>query len=114
MTNRIQSALSEHAFHLITPMHIDDVNGPWQVECNCDATPIQGPSFLGAEAEFAMHQAEAVEAVLFSDEAVARAAQELAWKHLPFGGKPDSYVRLDANASHAAIKIVIAALKGDA
>jgi hypothetical protein len=95
-------------------MHIDDVNGPWQVECNCDAPPVQGPSFLGAEAEFAMHQAEAIEAVLFSDQAIERAASALAWTHLRSGGKPDSYIRLDANATHAAIKIVITALKGDA
>lgn len=55
---QVARVLSEHAFHLITPVDLDDVNGPWQVECNCDSLPIQGPSFLGAEAAFAAHQAD--------------------------------------------------------
>ena len=50
--------LTEHAFHMIHPVNLDEVNGAWQVECNCDAEPIQGPSFLGAEAAFAAHQAD--------------------------------------------------------
>jgi hypothetical protein len=54
--------LTEHAFHMVTPVDLDEVNGPWQVECNCTAAPIQGPSFLGAEQAFAAHQAEALAA----------------------------------------------------
>ena len=52
--------LIEHSFHMITPVRLDEVNGPWQVECNCTADPIEGPSFLGAEQAFAAHQAEAL------------------------------------------------------
>lgn len=54
--------LAEHAFHMITPVDLDEVNGPWQVECNCTADPIQGPGFLEAEAAFADHQANALAA----------------------------------------------------
>lgn len=60
--------LVEHAFHMITPVDLDKVNGPWQVECNCTADPIQGPSFLGAEQAFAAHQAEMLEAEGFAEE----------------------------------------------
>jgi hypothetical protein len=66
-------ALAEHAFHLITPVKLDDVNGPWQVECNCTADPIQGPSYLDAEAAFAAHQAAALSAAGFGLVADAKA-----------------------------------------
>ncbi|WIV32208.1 hypothetical protein QN084_06245 [Paenarthrobacter sp. R1] len=56
----------------------------------------------------------AADAVMFSDEAIERAAREVSWVKLPFGGRPDSFVQLDANAAHAAVKIIVAALKCDA
>lgn len=65
--------LAEHAFHLITPVKLDDVNGPWQVECNCTADPIQGQSYLDAEAAFAAHQADALSAAGFGLVADAKA-----------------------------------------
>jgi hypothetical protein len=65
--------LAEHAFHLITPVKLDDVNGHWQVECNCTADPIQGQSYLDAEAAFAAHQAAALSAAGFGLVADAKA-----------------------------------------
>lgn len=33
-------------------------------------------------------------------------AQLIMWKELPFGGNPDNYIRLDANASHKVIELL--------
>lgn len=33
-------------------------------------------------------------------------AQLIMWEELPFGGNPDNYIRLDANAAHAVIKLL--------
>jgi len=33
-------------------------------------------------------------------------AQLIMWKELPFGGNPDNYIRLDANAAHAVIELL--------
>lgn len=33
-------------------------------------------------------------------------ANLIAWEKLPFGGRPDSYISLDANAAHAVIEIL--------
>jgi len=57
--------LTEHAFHMISPVDLDEVNGAWQVECNCDSDPIQGESFLGAERAFAAHQSDMLTAAGF-------------------------------------------------
>ncbi len=65
--------LTEHAFHQILPVDIDQVNGPWQVECNCTADPIQGPSFLAAKEAFAAHQAMELANAGFGDVREARA-----------------------------------------
>jgi hypothetical protein len=65
MSKTMAEVLAEHAFHLITPVDLDEVNGPWQVECNCTADPIKGPSFLGAEAAFATHQQDILTAAGF-------------------------------------------------
>ena len=73
MSKTMAEVLAEHAFHLITPVKLDDVNGPWQVECNCTAGPIQGPSYLDAEAAFAAHQAAALSAAGFGLVADAKA-----------------------------------------
>lgn len=33
-------------------------------------------------------------------------AQLIMWKELPFGGNPDNYIRLDANAAHKVIELL--------
>ena len=33
-------------------------------------------------------------------------ACKIMWKDLPFGGNPDNYIRLDANAAHAVIELL--------
>lgn len=33
-------------------------------------------------------------------------AQLIMWKELPFGGNPDNYIKLDANASHKVIELL--------
>lgn len=90
MSKTMAEVLAEHAFHLITPVTLDDVNGPWQVECNCTADPIQGPSYLGAEQAFAAHQAAALSAAGFGlvSDAKAEALSEAA-EH--FKQRSDTY-----------------------
>lgn len=62
MAKTMQEVLVEHYVHGIQPVDEADLNGPWEVECNCNASPIQGPSYLGAEQAFAAHQAAALSA----------------------------------------------------
>lgn len=64
--------LTEHGFHMILPVDLDDVNGAWQVECNCNSEPIQGSSFMAAEAAFAAHQAAMLTAAGFGSVSEAR------------------------------------------
>lgn len=33
-------------------------------------------------------------------------AQLIMWKELPFGGNPENYIRLDANAAHKVIELL--------